>query len=437
MTELQIKKGPRKRFAKNRKKAWRKHTDIKDVEDFLEDQRMQLRTGGLVSEKKDENLFFVESKPAIEEPEHSKGRRKRVKVEKPLKCHRNLTPNPFIPPVHSPTYTKPKKKGKRVLAKEEAERKGLIGRVKKQKLEMAAVQRQTHKQLKQRQGESRKSGRQEYDLWSGKEVDNVKSPDDGGHYLTITKQKRVKCRRQHLSKTPVPAVEVLPSGASYNPSYEDHQDLLKDALVEAVACEKKEAKVNRWHSFSTVDAYDQQKNWLSEMSEGLFNEEEKQPIAIKESVKEDDTAGKTGTRKTRLQRQKEAKIKEMENKIQKGKDKNIKMHQVYRLKALKNEIKEEEDLMKKKREKKLAVKKQLSKKTKQIGPHKYEAVPISYKLSDELVGSLRELKPEGDMLKECYKDYERRNMVEPRVWKRGTKPNLKTVEKRSHREAIA
>jgi len=34
----------RKRISKNKKKGWKK-TDIKDVEDFLEDERLQERTG--------------------------------------------------------------------------------------------------------------------------------------------------------------------------------------------------------------------------------------------------------------------------------------------------------------------------------------------------------------------------------------------------------
>lgn len=36
----------RKRFNKNKKKNWNKHSDINDVEDFLEDVRHQERTTG-------------------------------------------------------------------------------------------------------------------------------------------------------------------------------------------------------------------------------------------------------------------------------------------------------------------------------------------------------------------------------------------------------
>ena len=41
--------GRRKRVNKNKKKNWNKHSDINDVEDFLEDVRHQERTTGWVS----------------------------------------------------------------------------------------------------------------------------------------------------------------------------------------------------------------------------------------------------------------------------------------------------------------------------------------------------------------------------------------------------
>lgn len=38
--------GRRKRVNKNKKKNWNKHSDINDVEEFLEDVRLQERTTG-------------------------------------------------------------------------------------------------------------------------------------------------------------------------------------------------------------------------------------------------------------------------------------------------------------------------------------------------------------------------------------------------------
>jgi hypothetical protein len=35
----------KRKVAKNKKKTWRKHIDISEIEEFLEDERLQERTG--------------------------------------------------------------------------------------------------------------------------------------------------------------------------------------------------------------------------------------------------------------------------------------------------------------------------------------------------------------------------------------------------------
>lgn len=42
--------GRRKRISKNKKKNWKKYSDVQDVEEFLEDVRLQERATGWVSE---------------------------------------------------------------------------------------------------------------------------------------------------------------------------------------------------------------------------------------------------------------------------------------------------------------------------------------------------------------------------------------------------
>lgn len=37
--------GPKKRVSKKSKASWRKHVDIKDVDEFLDDKRLQERLG--------------------------------------------------------------------------------------------------------------------------------------------------------------------------------------------------------------------------------------------------------------------------------------------------------------------------------------------------------------------------------------------------------
>jgi nucleolar protein 53 len=57
MAEIQKKK----HVSRRSKAAWRKHIDIKDVDDFLEEKRLEERIG-TVTEKSDKDLFVVDTK---------------------------------------------------------------------------------------------------------------------------------------------------------------------------------------------------------------------------------------------------------------------------------------------------------------------------------------------------------------------------------------
>ncbi|KAF1634472.1 UNVERIFIED_CONTAM: Ribosome biogenesis protein NOP53, partial [Eudyptes pachyrhynchus] len=74
-------------------------------------------------------------------------------------------------------------------------------------------------------------------------------------------------------------------------------------------------------------------------------------------------------------------------------------------------------------------------KPRRLGRLKYQAPDIDVQLSSELSGSLRTLKPEGHILRDRFKSFQKRNMIEPRErakFKR--KYKVKLVEKRAYRE---
>ena len=48
--------------SKKNKKSWRKNTSIEDIEEFLDDQRLEERLGGSFDKRKDDQLFIVDSK---------------------------------------------------------------------------------------------------------------------------------------------------------------------------------------------------------------------------------------------------------------------------------------------------------------------------------------------------------------------------------------
>lgn len=74
-------------------------------------------------------------------------------------------------------------------------------------------------------------------------------------------------------------------------------------------------------------------------------------------------------------------------------------------------------------------------KPRRLGRLKYQTPDIDVQLSSELSDSLRTLKPEGNILRDRFKSFQRRNMIEPRErakFKR--KYKVKLVEKRAFRE---
>lgn len=89
--KMSVIEGPKKktRASKKSKKSWRKNTDIDDVEEFLEDKRLEERIGGNFSEKKDDELFVVET-VAEELEDENQSRRKKRRQDKPLKCFQHL-----------------------------------------------------------------------------------------------------------------------------------------------------------------------------------------------------------------------------------------------------------------------------------------------------------------------------------------------------------
>ncbi|XP_078573017.1 LOW QUALITY PROTEIN: uncharacterized protein LOC144859896 [Branchiostoma floridae x Branchiostoma japonicum] len=170
-------RGRKKRVSKN-KTAWRKHSDINDIEDFLlDDQWLQLRTGGLVADKTYDSLLNVDKQNdnGVEAPVANK----RKKDLKSLKIDQIIAGETTVKPVTG--HASPMESGKGNDAEEKDTKK-----------------------------------------------------EEGEHYAQVTGKTRVKVplRTQTHVKTPsiLPKKEVIHPGGSYNPMFEDHQQLLQQAV---------------------------------------------------------------------------------------------------------------------------------------------------------------------------------------------------------------
>ena len=84
-----------KKASKKNKKSWRKNIDLDDVEDFLDDQRLEERLGGAFKDREDAQLFHVdkgeeEAKEEGDQTVSERLRKRREAAAKPLRCFAQL-----------------------------------------------------------------------------------------------------------------------------------------------------------------------------------------------------------------------------------------------------------------------------------------------------------------------------------------------------------
>ncbi|MEJ1286056.1 hypothetical protein NN561_017060 [Cricetulus griseus] len=253
-----------------------------------------------------------------------------------------------------------------------------------------------------------------YDLWNPNNPLDKPLAGQDAFFLEQTKKKGVRRPpRLHVKPSQVPAVEVTPAGASYNPTFEDHQALLLKAHEVEVQREKDSEKLERQLALPTVEQ------------------------AATQRVQQ------AALRAARLQHQ-----------------------ELFRLRGIKAQVARRLMELARRKEQRRLRRLAEANKPRRLGRLKYQDPDIDVQLSSELSDSLRTLKcntelpvdpsavqglasfsqallkslppvpqPEGNILRDRFKSFQKRNMIEPRErakFKR--KYKVKMVEKRSFRE---
>ncbi|XP_030007537.1 ribosome biogenesis protein NOP53 isoform X1 [Sphaeramia orbicularis] len=426
----------RKRVNKNRKKNWNKYSDINDVEEFLEDVRLQERTtGGLLSEKTDDSLFFLDAgqpeKVEQEAPGPAEGKKRKGKASRPLRIDLILQHDSLVPPPKDVlAYQQPNAKKLRRIAQkaEQLAAKGVVPRRQKQLLNRRPVERTVKKAVTEA---NNNPDRDYYDIW-GQE-----SKDSGDPwYLQQTRKKLVK-RPEKLNEKPsvLPAVEVIAPGGSYNPDFFSHQALLQEAHEVEVKKQKEEDKIVRQITVNKEDTATEE-TIFQEQVEGLVEEENEEEETAPDDEEESVVVGAIAVaeKKTERQRKRQRADKIKEQQRLADRRQVDQRQQLFQLRSIKASIKQQE---------KATAVRQIKRKVKQeaqkaqprrLGRLKFQPQDLEVQLSDELAGSLRQLKPEGSVLKDRFKSLQKRNLIEPRErakFKRRHK--VKYVEKRAFR----
>jgi len=458
----------KKNPSKKSKKCWRKSSDIADVEEFLEEKRLEERLGGgSFDDKPNDQLFVLDSATPLENEQKEILSKKELRRRKPLKCFQflEITGGAQDPKKGRNRQRIPEERKNPIVAAREKKliQNGIIKeKMKKSLADRADTLAKKESVESRRERSTRRRTKFDFDLWNEDAVDGDKKefPKDPWfpnstvlHNLKNTGKLKRKLPKGYFDPTTkLPAVETPEPGISYNPSLKDHKDNLLKAAILEINKEKVIQKIERATTKMFPDAANMPtpQSVLKEMSQGIpgldpevdENDDETEEVEIPNKddevdADEGDEAEEGYEPKTKKQRRK-AKEAEMDEKRRKfAKIQKAKLNEVYRLKSLKKEIVEKEKETEKKKVKRGAKRERKQfYEPKKLSSVKHEAPEMEIKLSEELTGNLRTLKPEGNLLEDRFKSLQRRNIiattvVRPKV--RKGKKRKKMAEKRSHK----
>lgn len=405
------------------KKAWRKNVDIGEVQQGLETLREQIIQGGPISEKPSEELFALDTIG-------SEDIKRKYKVQKPLKVDEILAKRSANPAVDS------RKRQHSALTDgvvEPSSKRQKPDWVSKKEVQRLKSGLNNTSRLDADNLDDEQSG---VDLWAV-EAPAISKEDISTEYVP---KPRAKVAPATLQKAPVPmtangrpvrAVQQPNAGTSYNPSFEEWDDLLNQEgareveaerlrLLEAQLAAEKEARVQALAALPESNPADDESAW-----EGFETENEDA-----EGLKKKRPQRKTPAQRNKAKRRKEIERlakheKKMGDKSQRQEElimALIKQHQENELEASSEtpDLEDGDDRVLRRRKRGNAP----------IPEKNLEVV-----LPDELQESLRRLKPEGNLLNDRFRNLLVNGKVEARkIIHQPKKRKVKVTEKWSYKD---
>ncbi|KAJ5990124.1 hypothetical protein N7522_010331 [Penicillium canescens] len=211
------------------KKAWRKNVDVTEVQDGLRNLKDAEIKGGLVAEKPSDELFTLDTTGSEEV------RKSYAKRHKPLKADEILAQRSMIPALDG------RKRGNPNVTD------GVI-EPKTKKVKNDWVSRKEYLRLKQVAKENnpgKKTETEIYDPWADEAEPATTYDDPRFDFLTKPKPKVEPVTLKHApislaaNGKRVPSVKTPHAGTSYNPVFEEWDQLLETHGAKAVEAEKK------------------------------------------------------------------------------------------------------------------------------------------------------------------------------------------------------
>ncbi|KAI1314750.1 hypothetical protein EDD11_001765 [Mortierella claussenii] len=438
--------GLNRKTSRKGKKAWRKNVDITDVEQNLDELRAEERTtGGKVHQQSNDALFTMDTKGDGKVV-------KELRKHRPLKMDEILAERSKIPAVSG------RKKVDSTAAPISASKKNAkISKAEKARL-LDMIKRKASNSLfapvNKTQGRSgmtdavKAAGR--FDVWGTADVDNkdeaeeaaaTQDMEEDDFVSEIVTKVAVKAPRsfKQKQKVVVPAIKEAHPGASYNPTMQDHQGLLRLAHNEELRIlkdkERVDAKLAYPKELDDMVAFDDQTGGLLEDSDDEDEEEDEDEDEGVEGMEGAVKSKKKKGKKSVTERNRLARAAERAKKDAQIKREKELLKQTNKVKEIMKTVEEEEEETERKRlenEKKREEKERAG--MKRVGRFNIPKERIHVQLQDELAESLRQLKPEGNLMKDRFQSFVERNLIEPRVpVAKRRRYRLKTYEKHSYK----
>ncbi|POS88407.1 hypothetical protein EPUL_000056 [Erysiphe pulchra] len=413
------------------KKAWRKNIDSTEIQNGLEELREELIQGGVISEKKSEDLFTIDKYGDISIP-----KKLNIKVSKKLKATEIISQRSSLPAVI--IRKRPSEKTSNGIIQPKRQRISYVPHKEVARLKSIAAGHPTKQVSNVKEAT--------YDVW------NVSSDEDTTYLspqFSFLEKKKKKKAPITLKKTPIslsasgkqiPAVEKPSGSYSYNPSaieYTERLQALGQREVEAEKSRLRAAEAER--ILLEAAAKSAAEAGIAKERADLSEWEEDSAWEGFESGAEDNKLTvKRPERKTQAQR----------NKIKRRKEEERRAKMEYAIKK-KNEqvaqaIKLAKELDKKNKQQQLeavssddGLSDNFETRRRKLGNFKLPEKNLEIVLPDELQDSLRLLKPEGNLLKERYRSLLVRGKVECRKpISFAKKPKRKVTEKWTHKDFV-
>ncbi|KAF4966688.1 hypothetical protein FSARC_5677 [Fusarium sarcochroum] len=391
------------------KKAWRKNVDVTDVQDGLAELNKEIIQGGVIKEKRSDDLFTLDIKGDAGLP-----KKFNKHIKKGLKADEIINARSPVPAV-----SMRKRPGDKTTD-------GILP-VKRQRTDWVS-----HKELARlkRVADGQHDNTIQvkdatYDIWDMPAEPKEQSVDNFLEEEIKAKAPK-SMKKQPLSLLEngkqVPAVLKPTGGYSYNPMFTDYENRLADESEKALEAERKRlAKEEQDQLKQEASARSAAEAEAAEARANLSEwEEDSEWEGFQSGAEDDKPSAKRPQRKTQAQRNRIKRRKEEERlakhkaaiKAQRRQEQRIReiaeeVEEKDRNKALANQADaDSDDAIDELREEKL--------RRKQLGKYKLPEKDLELVLPDELQESLRLLKPEGNLLRDRYRSMLVRGKVESR-----------------------